>query len=51
MKDRTCAACDCALDSNSVKVKLGGKVVEVCCNECADKLKEAQDSAAARDET
>jgi hypothetical protein len=51
MNERTCAACDCKLDSISVKVKLGGRVVEVCCNECAEKLKEAQDSAAARDET
>jgi hypothetical protein len=48
VNERTCAACDCKLDSNSIKVKLGSKVVEVCCNECAEKLNEAQDSAAAR---
>jgi hypothetical protein len=50
VNEKTCAACDCKLDSNSIKVKLRAKVVEVCCTECAEKLKEAQDSAAARDE-
>ena len=50
MNEKTCAACDCKLDFKSVKVKLRGKVVEVCCAECAEKLKEAQDSAAAPDE-
>jgi RNA-binding protein YhbY len=42
---KTCAACDCALDANAIKVKVGGKTVEVCCQECADKLKEAHRSA------
>jgi len=40
MKERTCAACDCALDANSIKVTIGGKAVEVCCDECAQKLRE-----------
>ena len=31
-------------------VPVRGKVVEVCCTECAEKLKEAQDSTAARDD-
>jgi hypothetical protein len=44
MNEKTCAACDCKLDSDSIKVKLGGEVVEVCCIECAQKLNEAQDS-------
>jgi hypothetical protein len=39
--ERTCAACDCKLDDSAIKVKLGGKTVEVCCDECARKLKEA----------
>jgi hypothetical protein len=47
MEQKTCAACDCELDENSIKVKLGGKIVEVCCDECAQKLKEAHASAAA----
>jgi hypothetical protein len=41
MTDKTCAACDYKLDENAIKVKLGGKTVEVCCEECARKLKEA----------
>jgi hypothetical protein len=47
MVDKTCAACDCALDANSIKVKIGGKTVEVCCDDCAEKLREAQVAAAA----
>jgi len=47
MVEKTCAACDCELDVNSVKVKIGGKTVEVCCDECAQKLKEAHASTAA----
>jgi hypothetical protein len=47
MSNTTCAACDCKLDGNSIKVKLGGRTVEVCCDECATKLKEAHSSAAA----
>jgi hypothetical protein len=43
----TCAACDCKLDANPIKVKIGGKTVEVCCDECAEKLKEAHASAIA----
>jgi hypothetical protein len=45
MAERTCAACDCQLDANPIKVKIGGKTVEVCCEECAQKLKEAHVSA------
>lgn len=45
MSDKTCAACDCPLDEHAIKVKVGGKAVEVCCEECAEKLREAQDPA------
>jgi hypothetical protein len=45
MAEKTCAACDCKLDKNCIKVKLSGTTVEVCCDECAQKLKEAQASA------
>jgi hypothetical protein len=41
MTEKTCAACDCKLDATSIKVKIGGKTVEVCCEDCALKLKEA----------
>jgi UrcA family protein len=42
MAEKTCAACDCKLDANLIKVTIGGKTVEVCCDECAQRLKEAQ---------
>ncbi|HEV8442347.1 MAG TPA: hypothetical protein VGQ27_02665 [Steroidobacteraceae bacterium] len=42
MTKKTCAACDYPLEPNStIKVKIGGKDVEVCCEECATKLREA----------
>lgn len=46
MSNQTCAACDYELDGNAIQVKIGGKTVEVCCEECAEKLREAQASAA-----
>jgi hypothetical protein len=48
MSEKTCAACDCELDGTSIKVTIGGKTVEVCCDDCAQKLKEAHASAAGR---
>ena len=48
MDGRTCAACDCKLDANSIKVTIGGKTVEVCCDECARNLMEAHVSAIAK---
>jgi len=47
MVESSCAACDCKLDGTSFKVKIGGKTVEVCCDDCARKLKEAHVSASA----
>ncbi len=47
MSERTCAACDCELDANSITVKIGGETVEVCCDECAEKLGEAHASTGA----
>jgi hypothetical protein len=47
MQEKTCAACDCALDENAIQVKIGGKTVEVCCEECAQKLREAHIAATA----
>lgn len=42
MTRKTCAACDYPLEPNSaIAVKIGGKTVEVCCEECAAKLREA----------
>jgi ribosome-binding protein aMBF1 (putative translation factor) len=42
---KTCAACDCKLEGETIKVKIGGETVEVCCDECAQKLREARTSA------
>ena len=44
MTKKTCACCDYPLDaSNTIKVKIAGKPVEVCCEECATKLREASE--------
>jgi hypothetical protein len=48
MTTKTCAACDCELDANAIKVTVAGKVVEVCCDDCAQKLNEAHAAAARR---
>jgi hypothetical protein len=37
----TCAVCDDSLGDNAIEVTLGGNSVEVCCDECARKLREA----------
>ncbi|MFS8144461.1 hypothetical protein [Rhizobium sp. BR 249] len=42
MKKMTCAACDCELGAETITVKFGGKAVEVCCEECARALNEAE---------
>lgn len=47
MSPRTCAACDYPLDDNAIAVRIGGQTVEVCCDDCAVKLKEAYASAQA----
>ena len=46
MNAKTCAACDYELDANAIKVEIGGQTVEVCCEECAQSLREARASAA-----
>jgi len=40
MSEQTCAACDCPLDGAAVRVNIGGKPVEVCCEDCAIALGE-----------
>ena len=49
MVEKSCAACDCALDAEAIQVTIGGQVVEVCCEECAHKLKEAKASVSRRE--
>ena len=46
MSEKTCAACDCELDAETIRVTVGGAVVEVCCDACAVRLNEAHASAA-----
>jgi len=45
MTQKTCAACDYPLDANAISVTIGGKTVEVCCQDCATALKEAHAAA------
>ena len=40
MSENTCAACDCPIDNQAIRVNVGGKPVEVCCAECAQALNE-----------
>ena len=44
MTAKTRAACDGELDANAIEVTIGGKAVEVCCDDCAVRLKEAHAS-------
>lgn len=46
MVEKTCAACDCRLDGEVITVTVGGNAVDVCCEDCAALLKEADASAA-----
>jgi len=41
MNEKTCAACDYPLDDNAIEVTIAGRTVEACCEECAQKLREA----------
>lgn len=47
MSEKTCAACDYPLDADAITVKIGGETVEVCCEACAVKLREAHAAATA----
>jgi hypothetical protein len=41
MSKKTCAVCDCELDATAIKVRVGQRTVEVCCTDCAQKLRES----------
>lgn len=47
MAKKTCAACDWPLDGDAITVEIGGETVEVCCEACATKLREAYAAAQA----
>lgn len=42
MSEKTCAACDYPLDGSAITVTISQRVVEVCCEECAERLRQAQ---------
>lgn len=44
MNETSCAGCDCKIEGEAIKVNVGGRTVEVCCEECAQTLREAQAS-------
>jgi hypothetical protein len=48
MAKRTCAECDCKLEADVIQVKIGGATVEICCEDCAQKLNEANASTTAK---
>lgn len=45
MIEKSCAACDCKLDQDAIQVTIGGQVVDVCCEDCAQTLREAHAAA------
>ena len=47
MSAKTCAVCDWPLETDVIVVRVGGQAVEVCCEECAAKLREACAAATA----
>ena len=40
MKAKKCQVCDWEIKDGGVQVKVGGKEVTVCCDDCAKKAKE-----------
>jgi ribosome-binding protein aMBF1 (putative translation factor) len=42
MKTMKCPVCDWEIKVGGIKVKVGGKEITVCCDNCAKKAKESQ---------
>jgi hypothetical protein len=40
MKAKKCPVCDWEIKDGGIQVKVGGKEVTVCCDDCAKKAKE-----------
>jgi ribosome-binding protein aMBF1 (putative translation factor) len=40
MKTKKCPVCDWDIKDEGIKVKVGGKEIVVCCDDCAKKAKE-----------
>jgi hypothetical protein len=47
-KESKCVACGWELSDTVIRVKVGTNVVEVCCEECADKVRAGLTSTPAR---
>ena len=43
-----CPVCDGKLDQNAKEVKVGGRTIKVCCDECAEKVKASPEKYAPR---
>ena len=41
MKTTKCPVCDWEIKEGGIKVKVGGKEITVCCDDCAKKAKES----------
>jgi ribosome-binding protein aMBF1 (putative translation factor) len=39
MKTKKCPVCDWEIKDGGIKVKVGGKEITVCCDDCAKKAK------------
>lgn len=40
MKTSKCPVCDWEIKGSGIKVRVGGKEITVCCDECATKARE-----------
>jgi ribosome-binding protein aMBF1 (putative translation factor) len=40
MKTKKCPVCDWEIRDSGIKIKVGGREVVVCCDDCAEKAKE-----------
>ena len=46
MKMEKCPVCDWEIKDAGIKVKVGGKEIVVCCDDCAKKAKESKPKTA-----
>jgi len=48
MKTKKCPVCDWEIKDDGIKVKVGGKEITVCCDDCAKKAKASPAKYASR---
>ena len=41
MKSKKCPVCDWDIQGGGIKIKVGGKEITVCCDDCAKKAEES----------